>query len=387
MTDAAQVVGEVAAGFEAVREEFAAVVAREPADTGAQLVVYRDGRRVVDLWAATGVGETGDELAPLYSVTKGAAYLVVALLVQDGVLDLDREVAYYWPEFADQGKGALTLRGLLQHRAGVVGIPGGASPEELADEQEIAARLAAQVPLWQPGTAYGYHALVIGALVGEVVRRATGRSLQEIYEERLRAPHHLDFFMGLPEKEAARTRDMLPMRPTPEQAALLAESVPSQAMRVSFDIDGIPELSVYGNSPAVRAKGPASAGGVGSARGIAGLYAAALTGLDGADAFLMPETVALFTGPGTSTVGADVVTGEVGHFLVGFEAQQVRYPYLGADAFGHCGAAGAEVWADPSTGLTYAYTRRLWAFPGGAAPENLRLGEVVVGAAEAVAAG
>ncbi|MER7171344.1 serine hydrolase domain-containing protein [Streptomyces mesophilus] len=380
-TARAHVAGEVAAGFEAVREEFAAVVAREPADTGAQLVVHHDGRRVVDLWAVTDAGETGDELAPLYSVTKGAAYLVTALLVQDGVLDLDREVAHYWPEFAAEGKGALTLRGLLQHRSGVIGVPGGASVEELADDQALAARLAGQVPLWQPGTAYGYHALVIGALVGEVVRRATGRTVQEIYEERLRAPYGLDFHLGLPEKDAARTRDVLPMRPTPEQAAELRKSVPSQALRTAFNIDGTPDITVYGNSPLVRAKGPTSAGGIGNARGVAGMYAAALTGLDGGPALLKPETLAQFSGTGTA--GADVVTGEDRHFLVGFEAQQVRYPYLGADAFGHCGAAGAEAWADPSTGLTYAYARRLWAFPGGPAPENLRLGEVVFRAATA----
>ncbi len=371
----AHVAGEVAKGFEAVREEFAAVVAREPADAGAQLAVYQGGRRVVDLWAATDVQETGDELAPLYSITKGAAYLVVALLVQDGVLDLDREVAHYWPEFAAQGKGALTLRGLLQHRAGVVGVPGGASVEELADEQTLAARLAAQRPLWQPGTAYGYHALVIGALVGEVVRRATGRSVQEIYEERLRSPYGLDFYLGLPEKEAARTRDVLPMRPTPEQLAGLAAGVMGEAMRIAFNVEGTPDLTVYGNSPVVRANAPASAGGVGNARGVAGMYAAALTGLDGGPALLKPETLAQFTG--VRTAGADVVTGEVEHFLVGFETQQVRYPYLGADAFGHCGAAGAEAWADPATGLTYAYTRRLFAFPGGAAAENLQLGEAV----------
>ncbi|MBC9711240.1 beta-lactamase family protein [Streptomyces sp. TRM66268-LWL] len=376
-----QVAGEVAAGFEAVREEFAAVVAGEPADTGAQLAVYQGGRRVVDLWAVTDAQEAGDELAPLFSVTKGAAYLVTALLVQDGVLDLDREVAHYWPEFAAQGKSALTLRALLQHRAGVVGIPGGASVDELADEPALAARLAGQRPLWQPGTAYGYHALVIGALVGEVVRRATGRTVQEIYEERLRSPYGLDFYLGLPEQLAGRTRDVLPMRPTPEQAAQLAAGVLGEAMRIAFNVEGTPDITVYGNSPLVRANGPASAGGVGNARGVAGLYAAALTGLDGGPALLRPDTLARFTGE--RTAGADVVTGEVEHFLVGFETQQVRYPYLGADAFGHCGAAGSEAWADPSTGLTYAYARRLWAFPGGAAPENLRLGEAVFKAATA----
>src|SRR5689334_2024067 len=115
---AVDVQGTVAKGFEGVREEFAAFLAGEAHEPGAQLVAYHHGRRVVDLWA--GEGLDGDSLTGVYSITKGAAHLVVALLVQDGVLELDREVAHYWPEFGSQGKERLTLRELLSHRAGLV---------------------------------------------------------------------------------------------------------------------------------------------------------------------------------------------------------------------------------------------------------------------------
>ncbi|MFC7304416.1 serine hydrolase domain-containing protein [Streptomyces monticola] len=381
MPSSMRVEGTVAEGFEGVREEFAAVLEAEAHDTGAQLAVYRHGRRVVDLWAEGAEPATGGELTGLHSVTKGAAHLVVALLVQDGILELDREVAAYWPEFAAEGKDALTLRELLQHRAGAIGVEGGFTLDELADDRLLARRLAGHRPYWKPGTRSGYHALVIGALTGEVVFRATGRTLKEHYEKRIRAPHGLDFHLGLPEWLEPHYRPVLPMRPTPEQAAeLAAAEAPGEALRVAFNWHAAEptDLVEYANSRTIRANGPASAGGVGNARGVAGMYAAAISGLDGAAPLLKPDTIAEFTG--LQTPGPDAVTGEPDLFALGFRASQVVYPYLGADSFGHSGAAGAESWADPGTGLAYAYTRRLWAYPGGAAPENLRLGAAVLGA-------
>jgi len=161
--------GRVAAGYEPLRQEFEAVAAAEPG-FGAQLTVFARGELVADLWA--GDGMAADALTGLYSITKGAAHLVVALLVQDGVLKLDRRVSSYWPEFSGGGKDALTLRDLLAHRAGLIGVNGGFSLAELADDRRLAARLAGQRPFWQPGTGYGYHAYVVGALTGEVVRRS-----------------------------------------------------------------------------------------------------------------------------------------------------------------------------------------------------------------------
>ncbi|MFD7831713.1 serine hydrolase domain-containing protein [Kitasatospora sp. NPDC059803] len=176
--------GTVAEGFETVREEFAAVATGEGGDHAAQLVAYRHGERVVDLW--TGPESTADSLFGAYSASKGATHLVVASLVQEGVLDLERKVGHYWPQFAVEGKGDVTLRELLAHRAGLVGADAGFTIEELADDRIVAERLGAQRPYWRPGTAFGYHALVVGALSGEVVRRATGRSVQELFAERVR---------------------------------------------------------------------------------------------------------------------------------------------------------------------------------------------------------
>lgn len=377
-----RVMGTTAPGFEAVRDALAAVAAEEHTEPGAQLAVLQDGRRVVDLWV--GEGFTGESLTGVYSSTKGAAHLVVALLVQDGVLDLERTVASWWPEFAAEGKGDLTLGQLLEHRAGVIGVDGGCTLEELADDEVLAARLATQRPYWEPGTAYGYHALVIGALTGEVVRRATGRSIQELFEERVRAPYGLDLYLGLPEELEPRYEPIRPMLPTPEQQALLDANPgePGGLLAVAFNRDApapANDLVAYANSRLVRAKGPASAGGVGNARGLAGMYAAAIGELDGRPPLLKPETVAAFAG--LRTPGTNLVTGEQDSFGLGFQALGLRYPGLGPDAFGHSGAAGSLAFADPRSGLAYAYTRRRFAFPGGAAPENEPLIAAVLGSA------
>ncbi|MEU4495488.1 serine hydrolase domain-containing protein [Streptomyces sp. NPDC023998] len=375
--------GTVAEGFESVREEFAALLDEGVTESGAQLAAYVNGRQVVDLWA--GDGMAGDSLTGVYSVTKGAAHLVVALLVQDGVLDLNCEVTHYWPEFAAEGKGALTLRELLGHRAGVIGVDGGFSMEEMADDRLLAGRLAGQRPFWEPGTAYGYHAFVIGALTGEVVRRATGRSIQELFEERIRAPYGLDFHLGLPEALEARYLDVLPMRPTPDQLAELQANPidPKSLMGIAFNANAEPPMDLvdFANTRAVRAQGQASAGGVANARGVAGMYAAAIGEVDGRAPLLKPETIAEFAP--LYTVGTDVVTGDVDNFGLGFQAKGVGYPFLGADAFGHSGAAGADSFADPRSGVAYGYVRRRFAFPGGAAPENDRLAASVVRAATA----
>ncbi|MEU3334737.1 serine hydrolase domain-containing protein [Streptomyces sp. NPDC002144] len=366
--------GTVADGFEAVREEFAAFVAGERDDYEGQLCAYVHGRRVVDLWAGDGV--EADSLYAVYSSTKGAAHLVVALLVQDGTLELDRKVTYYWPEFAAEGKGALTLRELISHRAGVVGTDTGFTAEEMADDRAIAERLADQKPFWRPGSAFGYHALVIGALTGEVVRRATGHTLQQVYEERVRAPYGLDFHLGLPAALDSRYRPVQPMMPTPQQQAALdaAQTGPHTLASIAFNthVPNPGTLVDYANSRTVRAKGPASAGGVAAARGLAGMYAATISELADRPPLLKPDTIAEVGQ--IHSIGYDLVARTHKSYGLGFQATaDTWHPFLGAGSFGHSGAGGSQAFADPRTGLSYGYTRRRLAFPGGAAPENQRL--------------
>jgi len=357
--------GTVDEHFAGVRKEFTALAREEPG-LSAQLCVRLHGRQVVDLW--TGPDVTGDSLLALYSSGKGAAHLVTALLVQDGVLHLDRPVADDWPEFATGGKAGLTLRDLLSHKAGLLGTPGGLSTAELADEQRLAELLAPLPPVWAPGTGYGYHAFTATALTGELIRRTTGRTLQDHYAERLRIPYGLDFHLGLPESEEPRYLPAHPARTAPDQQ-------PTGLTAFAFNTHAHPptDLVTYANTRAVRALGSASSGSVGTARGLAKLYAAAVSAVDGRAPLLSPDVLAEFTTP--HTPGVDLVTGEEDHFLLGFEAQGIRYSgLLSARAFGHSGAVGAQSFADPETGITYSYTRRRFSpGGGGGASENHRL--------------
>ncbi|MCC3779602.1 beta-lactamase family protein [Streptomyces sp. UNOB3_S3] len=366
--------GTVAEGFEPVREAFEATLAQERVGHSAQLAAYVHGKRVVDLWGGPEI--KGDSLTGVFSSSKGAAHLVVALLVQDGTLDLDEEVRHYWPEFGSAGKEHVTLRDLLAHRAGLVGADGGFTPQELADDRLIAERLAGQRPYWRPGTAFGYHAMVIGALTGEVVRRVTGRTLQEVYEERIRAPYGLDFYLGLPEEQEHRWLSTQPMDPTPEQKREMALGAagPESLRGIAFNANNPKPsplsrgIESFPNSREVRAGGQASAGGVASARGLARMYAAAISEVDGKAPLLTAEMAARVAE--VHSFGPDLALGGITHaFGLGFAATGVDYPFLGARSFGHSGAAGSQAFADPSVGLAFGYNRRRFAYPGGAAPE------------------
>ncbi|MEU7165954.1 serine hydrolase domain-containing protein [Streptomyces morookaense] len=378
--------GTVAEGYEAVREVFEETLAEERAGHSAQLAAYVDGRLVVDLWGGPGI--TGESLVGVYSAIKGAAHLVVALLVQEGVLELDEKVAHYWPEFGSAGKEDITLRELMAHRAGVIGVEGGFTPEEMADDRAIAARLAGQRPFWHPGSAFGYHGLVIAALTGEVVLSATGRTLHELYESRIRAPYGLDLYMRLPEEQEHRFLTTQPMDPTPEQKALLLQ----QGAAGPDSLTGVAgnrnhpvhptDLQTFPNSRAVRAGGNASAAGVGSARGLARMYAAAIGEVDGRAPLLTPETAARFAQ--IQSTGRDLVFREHYSFGVGFIAMADMLPFLGARSFGHGGAPGSQAFADPGARLGFGYTRRRFGFPATSRAQSKRLAEVVRRAAVSV---
>jgi CubicO group peptidase (beta-lactamase class C family) len=372
--DSSAIKGVVAEGFDSVRAAFSAVAQEECDDHAAQLVVYLHGRLIADLW--TGPEFDGDSLTGVFSASKGAAALVIALLVQNGTLDLDQRVSHYWPEFAAGGKRDVLLRDVMSHRAGLVGADSGFTLEELADDRAIARRLESQRPYWRPGATFGYHALVVAALSGEVVRRATGVTMQDSFARLVRDARGVDFFLGLPDSQEYRYREVQPMIETPERLAALAARAtsPNSLTGIAFNRNHPENRDLWSlpNMRAVRALGPASYGGVASARGLARMYAAAISSVDGMAPLLTPETALAFGQ--IQSIGYDSVLREHKAFAVGFSATSEVYPMLGQGAFGHSGAGGQLGFADPRTGLAYGYNRRRFAFPpGGAAPENNRL--------------
>lgn len=350
MHDKTVIHGRVDPGFTPVREVFTHVAAAEP-DLAAQLCIYHRGVQVVDLW--TGPEMSADSLTAVYSVSKGAAYLVIALLIQDGLIDPQAPVSTYWPELRAAKDGTLTVEGLLGHCAGLIGVEGGFAPHEVVDDAVIAARLESQKPYWQPGTAHGYHALTNGALAGEIVRRVTGSSLQENFENRIRVPYDIDFYLGLPEEEDHRYLTVQP----PVNAANQGPPDPNSLFAIAMNQHAPIPTGIYTflNERFVREKGQSSGGGIGSARGIARMYAAAI-GLEDREPLLNQATIDIITTPQPS--GIDMVFGFESHFLLGFADLHAGYPTLSARTFGHNGAVGSLAFADPENGLAYGYTRR-----------------------------
>lgn len=246
------------------------------------------------------VGRTGrsenDTFTGTFLATKAVAAIALATLISSGELDLDQTVIHFWPEFGAHGKETILVRELLSHQAELINVDGGLETADTLDSRRAAPKLAAQRPYWRPGTAFGYHGLTIGSFMEELVRRITGQTLQELYEGTIRAPRDIDLWLALPQSQEDRFEALRPARPTAEQFAMMSESQMSSDGLGALMFNGVnsivpPNLGSYSpNRREVRAAGSAAVGGIGSARGLAQVYAAAI-GLTG-DALLDPDTPA-----------------------------------------------------------------------------------------------
>ncbi|MFQ4148709.1 serine hydrolase domain-containing protein [Arthrobacter sp. LAPM80] len=334
-----------APAFAPVRDLFDAMLDADPGYS-AQLAVYVGGARVVDL--VGGPDSAADSLTGVFSCSKGVAALAFSLLVQDGLVDLDAAVATYWPEFAQNGKGAITVRQLLSHQAGLVGVQGGFAMEDYNDLPAVADRLAALAPMWRPGSGtFGYHALTMGVFLEELCRRVTGERLQDVYNRRIRVPYAADMFLGLPESEEGRFRPVLF-----KDEAAPAFFDPFSIAGVSVNVQA-GNLLPFPNIRSVRAAGSTSGAGVGSADGLARVYAAAITGIDGLPAYLTPETVALMSEE--QVWGLDRVFCNTSTFAITFMKSHPRMDFGSAQAFGHEGANASLGYADPMYGIGFGY--------------------------------
>lgn len=369
-------VGTVAPGFEAVQNELDAMLLTDPGYS-AQLTAYWKDEVVVDL--VGGADLDADSVTGVFSCTKGAAAIVLATLVESGELDLDATVASYWPEFARHGKQAVTVRALFSHTAGLVNADGGLMLDEILDSRGGAAKLAEQMPHWRPGSAIGYHGITIGIFAEELVRRITGGSLQELYETQVRAPRDIDFYLGFPKEQEARFRPVLPVRPTPAEAAEIAASPtsPDGLTALAYNAIGsefVPDRGPFSpNDRALRAAGPAAVGGIGSSRGLARLYAAVL-GHVGAP-LLSDDTVRAVSQQ--QVWGHDRVLNVDMSFAILFMKPQPRMEFGSYRAFGHDGAGGAIGFADPLHDLAFGYIPMPMSYPGGVDPKALRLSQIV----------
>ena len=201
-------------GFEGVRDVVRRRTSRTARKSAPSFSAYHRGRKVVDLWGGVADETTGrpwneDTMAVVFSTTKGVTAICAHKLAQEGKLDLDAPVAKYWPEFAQSGKEDIPVSYLLSHRAGLAWVDGEMTPEEAFAWEPVIAALEAQAPHWEPGTEHGYHATTYGWLVGEVIRRVTGKSVGTYFRSEIAEPLGLDFWIGLPESEEPRVAPLV----------------------------------------------------------------------------------------------------------------------------------------------------------------------------------
>ncbi|KTR95289.1 beta-lactamase [Microbacterium testaceum] len=330
-----------------------------------QAAAFHRGVPVLDVWGGRHLGE--DSVLVPFSVTKNTIGITIGLLVERGLLDLDDLVADHWPEFAAAGKQRVTVRQLLSHQAGLAQTDPPLDRFDALDQPVAAARLAATRPLWHPGSAFGYHGVTIGNLGAELIHRVTGRTMHAYYEEEIRAPHGIDFFLGLPADQEHRRVDLQSM--TPPAAGVGDRQPTALGVRVFGSAPPTPDVA---NDPRSWRYGHPATSGTGSARGIARLLAAAVTGVEGAAPFLSADTVAQI---GQQQVhGYDEVLGQHdrAHAIV-FQKPTAAMPFGGVNAFGHDGAAGGLACVDPETGIAFAWTIARGAWPGGGDPRAIAL--------------
>ena len=356
--------GTVAEGFEPVRDAFARNF-EALGDRGAAVAVYRDGQRVVDLWAGT---RDVDGAEPwergtaqiVRSATKGVAAAVPLLLHQRGELNLDAPVAEYWPEFKARGKERVLVRHVLNHRAGLPVLDHPLTPEESLDPLKGPGAVAAQAPVWEPGTDHGYHALTYGWMLDELVRRVTGVGAGEWIAAEIAGPLGAELWLGLPagEEAAGRTGRVGRIEAPEPTGGLRAR--PKRSVTEAYEDPGSLTNRAFGaiapfpdqNDPAYRASALPATNGIATADGLARFYAALIGEVDGVR-LLSPATVGLARAEESS--GPDRVLVVNSRFGLGYMLHGSASPFLGAGSFGHPGRGGSLGFADPETGIAFGY--------------------------------
>ena len=362
-------------------------------EVGAAFAVYRDGRKVVNLWGRFRNGITQapwqqDTLVNVFSTTKGVASLTVAVAASRGLISYDAKVADYWPEFAQAGKGAITVRQLLSHQAGLSAVNPPLTLHDLVDPTRMSAKIAAQAPAWTPGTRHGYHMVTLGWYEGELIRRTdpAGRSLGQFFAEEIAEPLGLDFYIGLP---ASVNRDRVAHLHAWSLAELLLHlnTMPPRfvaAVLNPFSLTARSAIIAKGitlehfNHEELRVVEMPSSNGTGTARSIAKLYGSAATG--GSELGLTPSTLDALKKPAIPPTNG--VRDKVLHvdttFSLGFNKPIPICIFGSSDnAFGTPGLGGSFGFADPDTGIGYGYVMNRLGFHPFSDPRELAFRHVL----------
>jgi CubicO group peptidase (beta-lactamase class C family) len=341
--------------FWPVREELAARLASGD-ELGASLVIDIGGEIVADLWGgfrdeARLTEWTADTIVNVWSTTKTVTNLAALMLVDRGLLDPYAPVARYWPQFAAGGKENIEVRHLLSHTSGVSGWDKPVTIEDMYDWETSTARLAAQAPWWEPGTASGYHALNQGHLVGEVIRRVSGKPLRQFVAEEIAGPLGADFQIGAAERDWDRIAQVIPPPPSP----LNLEAFGRDSVAVKT-FTGPAADAAAANTPGWRNATIGAANGHGNARSVARVLSAITLGgeVDGVG-LLRPETIDLIFREQSN--GVDLVLGVPLRFGIGYGLPvPASIPYLPEGRVCFWGGwGGSLILMDLDRRMTFSY--------------------------------
>ncbi|HET9849816.1 MAG TPA: serine hydrolase domain-containing protein [Candidatus Dormibacteraeota bacterium] len=330
------------------------------AERGLQVAVYQGGKQIVD--AAAGLadhasGRRFESGTPVYcfSVVKAAASTIAHILVERGAFTYETPVARLWPEFGARGKEAVTIRQVLNHTAGVPQIPPDTTIEDLCNWDKICAAIADQELWWEPGTRIGYHAYTFGYIVGEVVRRATGKRISQLLEEEIAGPLGIsrEIYFGMPIAEQPRLARLEDAPPDPQMMAAMANMPKDLPMFKAAPMSLMPNAAMGNRSDVLAADIPA--GGKTSARAIARMYAALLGQVDGVR-LLSAER--LHEATAVSASGVDQVFGMPTTWGLGYSIGRLgSTPEDSPTAFGVGGVGGSFAYGDSANGIALALTK------------------------------
>ncbi|MER5455115.1 serine hydrolase domain-containing protein [Micromonospora sp. NPDC002389] len=355
--------GTVAPGYEPVQEAFLANFETR-SEIGAAVGIYRHGQEVVRLWGgvadpATGRAWRENTLQVVYSTTKSVPAACVHLLAQRGQLDLDAPVAEYWPEFAAAGKDSIPVRWLLSHQAGLPILDRPVPLAEALAWDPVVAALAAQAPTWQPGTAHGYHAITYGWLVGEVVRRITGRSLGTYFADEIAKPLGLDVWIGLPTTEAHRVARTVEQPVDPPAATRAIPEALREALAAYTDPTSLAVRSTAVTHPPLDLTDPRtwsaeipSVNGICTASSLARFYGGLIGEVDG---IRILDATTLTTATREQASGTDRVLKVPTRPALGFGLPVPGQPWWSPTSFGFPGHGGSLGYADPASGIAFGY--------------------------------
>ena len=356
--------GECDKRFEKVKKAFAENFEKR-GELGAAVSIVVDGRPVVDLWGGhSDKAKTRpwmrDTLVNVYSTTKGLTATCAHRLIDQGKLDPDEPVSRYWPEFAQGGKKDLPVRYLLSHRAGLPAIKKTLAEEAIFNWDTMTSALAEQEPWWQPGTKHGYHAITIGWLVGEVIRRITGKGLGTYFRTEIAEPLGLDAHIGLDAKHDSRVTDLLPSPPpAPGEPNLFEEAAkdPEGATAKAFLNPPVLSKPNLVNTRPWRGAEIGGANAHTTARSLARMYGALARGGE-VDGYRIVRPEALERFYAEQSFGPDQVLMQMPtRFSMGFMLSQPGAAFgPNRKAFGHPGAGGSLGFADPQAKIGFGYT-------------------------------